>query len=88
MSLEEFQDAVGEFYQGEVVGGVFCNDMLANFDRAPVEYRAVVALIMLREQALLRFARFEIIGETEYSLRDVNAQLRWPRPIPVRLGNA
>ena len=124
-SLEEFQDAVGEFHHGEVVGGMFCNDMLENFDaphqgrkivgllqletganracvpvaqqnvvrhlenfdKDPVEYRAAVALIMLHEQALLRFDGFEIMGETECSLDDVNTQLRWPRAIPVKLGN-
>jgi len=156
MSLDEFQDAVVELYQGEVMGEVLFNDMLTNFDdshqrhkiasllqletetkarlrplvvglgihpaeleksrqvghkfaeglrdlswvesmerlrdvvrqyvlryreilaKAPSEYQAPVASMVLHEQALLRFTELELTGEVERSLDDVNAQLHWP----------
>jgi hypothetical protein len=53
---------------------------------APASERGMAEVMVAHETALNRFARMELAGETEESLRDVEAQLRWPPFAPDRAG--
>lgn len=53
MSSKEFQDAIVELYQGEVIGEVFFNDMCVNFE-APGQRRKIASLLQLETETKAR----------------------------------
>lgn len=50
---------------------------------APPEHRETARSMVTHEQALYRFAEFEVAGDTSGSLDEIIAQLSYPLPEPV-----